>query len=59
MNENITVYQGKRPGGMPPAFLDAGAAKRVRNFHQSLEEYDKTPLVLLDCMAKRLGLGGI
>ena len=59
MNENITVYQGKRPGGMPPAFLDADAAKRVRNFHQSLEEYEKTPLVSLDSMAKRLGLGGI
>ena len=59
MNQTITVYQGKRPGGTPPSFLGEDAAKKVRAFHRSLEEYCETPLVSLDSMAKRLGVGGI
>lgn len=59
MNERITVYEGTCPGGELPAFLTEKDAARVREFHRSLKEYQETPLLSLDCMAKKLGVGGI
>lgn len=59
MNEKITIYQGKCTGGSVPEFLSKETGEEVRRFHQSLKEYEETPLVSLDSMAKELGVGGI
>lgn len=59
MNEKITVFAGKRPGGEAPGFLTEEIGERVREFHRSLEEYGETPLLSLDSMAEKLGVGGI
>ena len=59
MNETITMYQGERKGGEAPEFLTKAEGDKVRAFHKSLSEYEQTPLVSLDSMAKKLGVGGI
>lgn len=59
MNERITVFEGKCPGGELPGFLTEEDGIRVRKFHQSLKEYEETPLLALDSMAGKLGVGGI
>lgn len=59
MNERITVFQGSCPGGELPDFLTEEDGRRVREFHRSLGEYEETPLLSLDSMAERLGVGGI
>ena len=59
MNETITMYQGERKGGEAPGFLTKAEGDKVRAFHKSLSEYEQTPLVSLDSMAKKLGVGGI
>lgn len=40
-------------------FLSKEEVSRAKNFHESFPEYDKTPLVELDNLAKRIGLKGI
>ncbi len=59
MNEKITVYQETEAKGTLPEFLNGEAGKRVWDFHRSLKEYEATPLVTLDAMAKDLGVGAI
>ncbi len=51
---------------MPPAgaarslaLMDIAAIDAVRRFHQSIPGYGVTPLVSLDALAARLGVGGI
>lgn len=59
MNEKITVYGKPCQGGQVPPLFTEEKAKEVRAFHQSLKEYQETPLVSLSSMAERLGVGGI
>ena len=40
-------------------FLSNEEIKKVRNFHKSFPEYSVTPLVNLENLSKRLGVGGI
>lgn len=40
-------------------FLSKDEVSRAKNFHESFPEYDKTPLVELDNLAKKIGLKGI
>lgn len=40
-------------------FLSREEVSKAKNFHESFSEYDKTPLVELDNLAKRVGLKGI
>ena len=40
-------------------FLSIDEINQARNFHKSFPEYSVTPLVNLDNLSKRLGLGGI
>lgn len=45
--------------GEIPAYLSKEAAKEVRCFHSSLEQYTPTPLVELSALAKELGVKAI
>ncbi|BDC00698.1 diaminopropionate ammonia-lyase [Clostridium perfringens] len=40
-------------------FLSKEEVSKAKNFHESFSEYDKTPLVELDNLAKRIGVKGI
>lgn len=40
-------------------FLSREEVSKAKNFHESFPEYDKTPLVELDNLAKKVGLKGI
>ncbi len=40
-------------------FLSSDEINKVRNFHKSFPEYSVTPLVNLENLSKRLGVGGI
>ncbi|GAA0070450.1 diaminopropionate ammonia-lyase [Clostridium sardiniense] len=40
-------------------FLSRDEVSKAKNFHESFSEYDKTPLVELDNLAKKIGLKGI
>jgi len=40
-------------------FLSRDEVSKAKNFHESFSEYDKTPLVELDNLAKKVGLKGI
>ncbi len=40
-------------------FLGRDEVSKAKNFHESFSEYDKTPLVELDNLAKKIGLKGI
>ncbi|MBI6020816.1 diaminopropionate ammonia-lyase [Clostridium perfringens] len=40
-------------------FLSKEEVSKAKNFHESFLEYDKTPLVELDNLAKRIGVKGI
>ncbi|MBI9082315.1 MAG: diaminopropionate ammonia-lyase [Desulfobacterales bacterium] len=42
-----------------PEFLDESRVDAVSGFHRSMEGYAPTPLVFLDAMAQKLGLGKI
>lgn len=40
-------------------FLSREEVSKAKNFHESFKEYDKTPLVELDNLAKKIGVKGI
>lgn len=40
-------------------FLSKEEVSKAKNFHESFSEYDKTPLVELDNLAKKIGVKGI
>jgi diaminopropionate ammonia-lyase len=39
--------------------MDIETIKKIRRFHRSFPQYDATPLISLDNLANRLGVGGI
>lgn len=52
------VINNKRAGERP-SFLSEEEVKRVRKFHATIEGYEATPLVSLDCLAEKLGVSKI
>jgi len=41
------------------SLMDVDTIKKIRDFHKSFPQYDATPLISLDNLAKRLGVEGI
>ncbi|MGI6029107.1 MAG: diaminopropionate ammonia-lyase [Candidatus Heteroscillospira sp.] len=57
---NIRMLKHTAPDhGRGPAFLSREETQCVRALHSSLPDYRPTPLVRLDALANRLGVGGI
>lgn len=42
-----------------PLFLNVKNTESVRRFHESVEGYEPTPLIKLDCLSEKLGVKGI
>lgn len=58
--KDVSVLESaqNRGAGIPAQFTAAGADE-ARRFHQSIPGYEKTPLVSLPGLAKRLGIRGL
>lgn len=52
------VINNKRAGERP-SFLSEEEIKGVRKFHSTIEGYEATPLVSLECLAEKLGVSKI
>lgn len=60
MSEKIMWKENTMPESeVSLEFLSIDEINKARNFHKSFPEYSVTPLVNLDILSKRLGLGGI
>ncbi len=55
-NQKILYVSKPDVGGILPNYLTALEVNKVRTFHQSMKEYEVTPLVALDNLAKELGV---
>lgn len=54
----LTTVNG-RPDRKLAQRFGVAAAEKARQFHRSIAEYDVTPLVKLDALAEKLGLGAL
>lgn len=59
MRKPIQLISSRPQDKIIPNFLSEIQAAKVRNFHQSMPEYNITPLVSLPHLAKQLGIAGI
>ena len=61
MNDHIKWTLNHLPPGEDSrlGIMSLENAARARTFHRSFPQYSATPLVRLDGMARRLGLGGL
>lgn len=58
-NINITINKSSKPN---PSILDdfgLDVAKKTKRFHESFDQYEPTPLVELDNLAKEIGIGKV
>ncbi len=55
----ILIFEGEPQGGNPPGFLRQETVSAVSMFHKTVVGYERTPLVSLNSLSKKLGIGGI
>ncbi len=56
---DLKVMLNSTRAGERPDFLSLREAEKVLRFHQTIDSYSATPLVTLEDLASRLGVGGI
>lgn len=55
-DQRIMYVHKTSTGGELPSYLSKQEVEKARNFHKSMKEYEPTPLVMLDNLAKDLGV---